>query len=766
MKKTLVLLGALILALCPSLRAQSVFNCSSFASTGSCGVNQGGQPFWNVNQSSLSGSQVLLLPSGTDHNVGNLVYQTKENVQAFTSTFTFVPDGQNIAFTIQNNNNNPGFDGNVFAGGAGCEGGFFQAFGSTAPPNNTFALMFDSYGGNAANSGTFTYSSAQIYQSTQSPCNPNDSGPNYWGTNKISTSPVPLNSPPSTLNTTTGDTYSATVAYDGSTVTLNLYDVTASGSCPGASCFTQTWSNVFIPSIVAGTTAYIGMSSAAGTIVNPGPLLLKSFSYTVTSPTGTPTPVAYNANATTNNGTQSAASPTYSVAGGTYATSQSVTISDSTSGANICYLLSSGTPTYYPQPNNQGGCNEGTLYSGAINISSSQTLYAMAGTVWGASTRGPPSPLTAATYTIGGTSAASTPTFSPAAGTYTGAQSVTLSTSSAGAAMCYTTDGSSPSTNGSSGCAHGTLYSSAIVVSASETVKAVAGGTGYTDSSVGSATYTIKATTPSFSPGAGTYSGSQSVTISAALGATICYNFTGSPATNGGTGCATGAKYTGPVSVPSSETLYAVAGGTGISDGSVASAAYTINQGAATPTFSPAAGTYSSTQSVALSTTSPGANICWNTTGNPTPNGSNGCTIGTLYSSPISVSSNQTIYASAGGTGYTNSSVGTAAYVITSATANPVFSLASGAYTLPQSTSLSDSTGGSVISYCTTTYLSRCSPGTTYSNPLTISSPETICGSALASGHTPSGIVCNNYTTPSTVTLMIGGKIVYTSPSQ
>jgi hypothetical protein len=82
--------------------------------------------------------------------------------------------------------------------------------------------------------------------------------------------------------------------------------------------------------------------------------------------------------------------------------------------------------------------------------------------------------------------------------------------------------------------------------------------------------------TPTFSPGAGSYSSTQSVTISATGGSVICYNTTGSPATNGTTGCTTGTLYSGAVSVSTSETLYAVSGGTGYTDSAVGSATYTI----------------------------------------------------------------------------------------------------------------------------------------------------------------------------------------------
>jgi hypothetical protein len=175
---------------------------------------------------------------------------------------------------------------------------------------------------------------------------------------------------------------------------------------------------------------------------------------------------------------------------------------------------------------------------------------------------------------------------------------------------------------------------------------------------------TPQASTPTFSPVAGTYTGSQSVAITTASGGVICYNTTGSPSTNGSTGCTTGTLYSGPVTVAASETLFAVAGGTGFTDSPVGSAAYVINAAAATPTFSPVAGTYTGTQTVTLSTTS-GTVICFTTNGTtPATNGTTGCTTGTHYTTPISVATSETVKAIAGGTGFTDSSVGSAAYTI------------------------------------------------------------------------------------------------------
>jgi hypothetical protein len=84
----------------------------------------------------------------------------------------------------------------------------------------------------------------------------------------------------------------------------------------------------------------------------------------------------------------------------------------------------------------------------------------------------------------GGSTQVATPAFSPAGGTFTSAQTVTLSDSTSGATIRYTTDGSTPT-------ASSTQYTAPITVSASETVKALATKSGLTDSAVASATYTI-----------------------------------------------------------------------------------------------------------------------------------------------------------------------------------------------------------------------------------------------------------------------------------
>jgi hypothetical protein len=75
------------------------------------------------------------------------------------------------------------------------------------------------------------------------------------------------------------------------------------------------------------------------------------------------------------------------------------------------------------------------------------------------------------------------PVFNPVSQTFSGPLTVTLT--SPGAVIYYTTDGSTPSAT------HGTQYSGSFTVSATETVKAIATQSAHPDSNVTSAIYTL-----------------------------------------------------------------------------------------------------------------------------------------------------------------------------------------------------------------------------------------------------------------------------------
>jgi hypothetical protein len=150
-------------------------------------------------------------------------------------------------------------------------------------------------------------------------------------------------------------------------------------------------------------------------------------------------------------------------------------------------------------------------------------------TIYGAGVDGYPGHTYTATFPITVSSstptAAATPTFSPAAGTYSSAQSVTLADTTSGAVIHYTTDGTTPT-------ATSTAYSGAIQVGASMTIKAMATASGYNNSAVASAAYTITTASPtltvspsslSFSYAAGTTTtGSKTISVGSS-GAALAY---------------------------------------------------------------------------------------------------------------------------------------------------------------------------------------------------------------------------------------------------
>ena len=237
-----------------------------------------------------------------------------------------------------------------------------------------------------------------------------------------------------------GDPMLAHVTYDGTTLIMNLSDQVTHKA--------YTLSKAInIPQMVGASTAYVGFTGGTGGLSSTQKLL----NWTYTTPLQNPATSA----------------PTFSPVAGTYTTAQSVTLSDTTAGAVIYYTTDGPTPT-----------TSSTVYSSPIAIGSgSTTIKAMA-----AASGSTASAVVSATYVIGAATAA--PTFNPAGGSYSTAQNVTLSDSTSGAVIYYTTDGSTPTTSS-------TVYSSAISVAATETINAIAVANSQT-STTASATYTIQ----------------------------------------------------------------------------------------------------------------------------------------------------------------------------------------------------------------------------------------------------------------------------------
>jgi hypothetical protein len=144
-----------------------------------------------------------------------------------------------------------------------------------------------------------------------------------------------------------------------------------------------------------------------------------------------------------------------------------VTITSTTSGASIYYTTDGSTPT-----------TSSNKFSAPITISTTTTLNAMA-TASGMAN----SFVTSGVYTIQ-TAAAARPSFSPAPGTYTGSINVSIFSTTAGATMYYTTDGTTPTTSSNK-------YNGPFTLTTTATVKAIATAPGLSNSTVSNAPYTI-----------------------------------------------------------------------------------------------------------------------------------------------------------------------------------------------------------------------------------------------------------------------------------
>lgn len=200
-------------------------------------------------------------------------------------------------------------------------------------------------------------------------------------------------------------------------------------------------------------------------------------------------------------GLPAAAAPSIAPAGGTYTAVQSVTITDSTPGAAIYYRIgSAGAPV---------------LYSSPINVVASETIEAVAGASGYAD-----SPAASATYVLN-LPPPPAPSFNPPPGTYYGGQSVSISDAESYATINYTTDGTTPTTSSP-------VYSGAVPIQATGTLKAIAVVSGGATSPVTSGSYTILAVPPN----TWTWVGGDPFTIEPAgtygeLGLALAQNFPG-----------------------------------------------------------------------------------------------------------------------------------------------------------------------------------------------------------------------------------------------
>jgi hypothetical protein len=201
---------------------------------------------------------------------------------------------------------------------------------------------------------------------------------------------------------------------------------------------------------------------------------------------------------------------------GTYPNPIDVVISTTVSGASIYYTTTGNTPVV--------GTSFTKLYAGPVSVIQNTTIRAMV-----VKTGFVNSPVTAAFFTISNPGIVATPVINPGTGSYSGAQNMSITVATAGAAIYFTTNGNNPVI----GTSFTRLYSGPFLINASSTIRAMATKTGLANSSVAAAFITITnpslpAATPVISPGTGIYGSAQTVSISCATpGATIYFTTNG-----------------------------------------------------------------------------------------------------------------------------------------------------------------------------------------------------------------------------------------------
>jgi alpha-tubulin suppressor-like RCC1 family protein len=328
--------------------------------------------------------------------------------------------------------------------------------------------------------------------------------------------------------------------------------------------------------------------------------------------------------------------PTFNTNAGSYTVEKSVVVAVATPSATIHYTLNGTDPTQ----------SDPTVASGGtVLIDESRTLKARAFN--GAM---PASNITTAVYTL----TVAVPSFSPTPTTYTTPRTVTLATTSPGATLRFTLDGSTPT-------AASAAYTAPFSVGTTTTVKVIGMRTGWSSSSVNSGTYTMNFGTlaaPGASPAAGGYTSNVTVTLSSIAGATVRYT------TNGSTPNTNSPAYTAPLVFTTTTTLKAIAYHPDYVTSPMQTAAYTIT--AAVPTFTPPAGAHPAGQMITVATATAGATIRYTTTGvDPTDTDPVIASGGTL---PVG---NFTLKARASFTGATTSAVTSSTYTVTGDVATP-----------------------------------------------------------------------------------------------
>jgi Chitobiase/beta-hexosaminidase C-terminal domain len=660
----------------------------------------------------------LQLTTGLTNQAGSAFYNTPTNIQAFTTDFAFqLSNAQADGFTFTIQDSGP----TALGAGGGSLGYGLNTKTGTPGIAKSLAIKFDFY--NNAGEGT---DSTGLYVNGALPTVP---------AIDMTSSGVLLNS---------GDTITAHMTYDGVNLILTLTDIVVNKT------FTHTFP-INIPGTIGSNLAYIGFTGGSGGLSSSQKIL----SWTFASQAGSVTQT-----------------PVFSPAGGTFGSAQQVKLSDGTTGAVVYYTVDGSVPT-----------TSSTVYSSPISVDSGSVTIKALAQASGLSA----SSVASATFTIQpGTTAM--PTFSPGTGTYTSTQSVSISDSTSGATIHYTTDGSTPTTSSA-------VYSSAITVSTSTTLKALAVASGLSQSAVASAAYVIQTGGSSginFAAGFPSATGLQLNSVAKINGSHYL------ELTNGGTSEASSVFWNTPVNVQTFTTNFTFQLSSAVADGftftiqnaglkALGSGGGGLGYGPNTKTGAPGIGKSIAVKFDIYSNSGEGNDSTGLFTGGATPT----TPAVDLTSSGIVLASGDTIAAQivydgttltlnltdtvtlkvfshafainipstvGGDTAYVGFTGGTGGYTaieniktwtfvssVTQGAADPVLNPVPGIYTAPQQVSLNSTTPGATI-YYTVDGSTPTHSSAVFGAPIVVSGPSlTIRAFASANGYQDSPVVAGTY---------------------
>ena len=313
-------------------------------------------------------------------------------------------------------------------------------------------------------------------------------------------------------------------------------------------------------------------------------------------------------------------------AGGSFDNAQSLMVSAPTLGATIHYTTDGRDPTEFDSAIASGG---------VIGVDSSLTLKARA-----YRTDLLPSAVAAASFNF----QVAPPTMLPATGPITNRTSVTITSTTSGAVIHYTLDGSDPSPSS-------LVYYGPLPINGNTTVRAKADKSGFTDSTITSAYYDlVKVSTPTFTPDQGSITNRTVISmICTTPGATIRYTLDGSQPT------ADSPVYIAPVAIDGNTTVSAQAFRSDLANSDLQTVFYPLIY-VTTPAFSPPEGPVTNGTVVTISC-DPADAIIHYTLDDTNPTSSS-----PIYAGPLTLSGNQTLRAFATKVGYGGSGIQSVTY--------------------------------------------------------------------------------------------------------